>query len=515
MSASSTSLPVVVIGAGPVGLAAAAHLISRGEQPLVFESGASVGASIRAWDHVRLFSPWQYVVDPVSASMLEATGWQQPPADELPTGHDLVDRYLLPLAALPRIAPALHLGTRVVAITRQGFDKMKTEGRDLAPFAVTIRRADGSEEQVLARAVIDASGTYTFPNPLGADGRPALGEPALADRVFYGIPDVLGRHRNRYAGRRVLVAGSGHSAFNVLADLAEVASDAPGTSIAWAIRRAAEGEMYGGGTDDALPARGALGSRMERLVSSGRVQLERGFRIAAVRREGAQVAVVAEDGRVLMADELISTTGFRPDLSLTSELRLALDPAVEAPVALAPLIDPNVHSCGTVPPHGFQELGHPESNFYTVGMKSYGRAPTFLLLTGYEQVRSVVAALVGDMEAARNVMLTLPETGVCSGPATDTDTDTDAAGAASCCGTTSAPAPAPAFVDVLTIETLAAPAGATASACCGGPAPVASDACCALDDEAKAAGEAGCGCAEKAAVAVAPVATGSGTPRCC
>ncbi len=100
------------------------------------------------------------------------------------------------------------------------------------------------------------------------------------------------------------------------------------------------------------------------------------------------------------------------------ELRLALDTSLESPVALAPLIDPNVHSCGTVPPHGVEELSHPEENFYIVGMKSYGRAPTFLTLTGYEQVRSIVAALTGDYEAARNVELILPETGVCS---TDTD----------------------------------------------------------------------------------------------
>jgi hypothetical protein len=73
-----------------------------------------------------------------------------------------------------------------------------------------------------------------------------------------------------------------------------------------------------------------------------------------------------------------------------------------------------VHSCGSVPPHGEAELRHPEAGFYVVGMKSYGRAPTFLMLTGYEQVRSVVAAIAGDMEAARNVELVLPATGVCS-----------------------------------------------------------------------------------------------------
>ncbi len=113
-------------------------------------------------------------------------------------------------------------------------------------------------------------------------------------------------------------------------------------------------------------------------------------------------------------DEIIATTGFRPDLSLLAELRLDLDPAVESPKALAPLIDPNVHSCGSVPPHGEAELRHPESGAYVVGMKSYGRAPTFLMLTGYEQVRSIAAAIAGDWEAARDVQLVLPETGVCS-----------------------------------------------------------------------------------------------------
>ena len=113
-------------------------------------------------------------------------------------------------------------------------------------------------------------------------------------------------------------------------------------------------------------------------------------------------------------DEVIGATGFRPNLAITRELRLGLDTTTEAPTALAPLIDPNVRSCGTVPPHGADELKHPEPNFFTVGMKSYGRAPTFLTLTGYEQVRSVVAALVGDWAAARNVELVLPETGVCS-----------------------------------------------------------------------------------------------------
>jgi hypothetical protein len=81
---------------------------------------------------------------------------------------------------------------------------------------------------------------------------------------------------------------------------------------------------------------------------------------------------------------------------------------------MAPLIDPNVHSGGSVPPHGFIELSHPEPGYFIVGMKSYGRAPTFLLRTGYEQVRSVVAALAGDLDAASRIELVLPATGACS-----------------------------------------------------------------------------------------------------
>ena len=99
-------------------------------------------------------------------------------------------------------------------------------------------------------------------------------------------------------------------------------------------------------------------------------------------------------------DAIAAATGFRPDLDMLREVRLDLDPAVEAPARLAPLIDPNFHSCGTVPPHGEELLRHPDDGFYIVGMKSYGRAPTFLLATGYEQVRSIAAALAGDTAAA-------------------------------------------------------------------------------------------------------------------
>lgn len=402
-------LPVAVIGAGPVGLVAAAHLVHRGERPLVFEAGAAVGASMRQWSHVQLFSPWKYLVDPIARGMLEATGWEMPDPERLPTGGEVVERFLEPLAALPEIAPHLRLNVRVAAISRQGFDKVKSAGRDAAPFELVA-----GAERVLARAVIDASGTWTSPNPIGASGLPVAGERELADHILYGIPDTFGRDRARFAGRRTLVVGSGHSAFNALLDLASLAEEEPGTEVTWTVRRTEVGLMFGGGADDALPARGRLGDRLRRLVESEAIRFVPGFRTTALERTAQGIVARGEDQVIGPVDEVVATTGFRPDLALTRELRLGLDPWLEAPVQLAPLIDPNLHSCGTVYPHGAVELAHPEPGYYTVGMKSYGRAPTFLLLTGYEQVRSVVSMLTGDEAGARKVELVLPETGVCS-----------------------------------------------------------------------------------------------------
>jgi thioredoxin reductase len=486
-----TNVPVVVIGAGPVGLAAAAHLLARGETPLVLEAGAAVGAAIRQWQHVRFFSPWKYTVDAASVALLEPTGWSVPDPDAAPTGADIVERYLEPLAALPRLAPHIRLGARVTAIARRGHDKLKTPGREDAPFVVRLQCPDGGEEQLLARAIIDASGTWSQPNPLGADGLPALGEAAAASQIVYGIPDVVGRDRARYAGKRVVVVGSGHSAFNALLELATLADQAPGTEITWAVRRQQIGQLFGGEQADALPERGRLGTRTRELVDSGAIR-STSLRIAEIRRTVVGLELVGEDGATVgPVDEIVCATGFRPDLALTRELRLDLDAAVEAPSALAPLIDPNLHSCGSVPPHGAEHLKHPEPNFYTVGMKSYGRAPTFLLLTGYEQVRSVVAAIAGDWESARNVELVLPETGVCS-------TGSGNPEGSSCCTTTAplisldlgAPrerqfrefAPRAAQIPVLAGQVSAV---AQASACCS---TAEQTTCCAPSDKASCCG---------------------------
>ncbi len=206
-----TQLPVTVIGAGPVGLAAAARLVEGGEEPLVFEAGREVGANVAEWKHVRLFSPWGINLDDAAVRLLESLGWKRPSLDELPTGSDLLEHYLRPLARLPEVSAGLRLESRVVAISRRGVDKVRTAGREELPFVLRVRRADGQEYEVEARAVIDASGTWNQPNPLGASGLPALGEREAEDRISGGLPDVLCAERGLFIGKRVTVVGEGHS----------------------------------------------------------------------------------------------------------------------------------------------------------------------------------------------------------------------------------------------------------------------------------------------------------------
>jgi hypothetical protein len=479
----STSLPVVIVGAGPVGLAAAVHTLLRGFTPLILESGAAVGAAMRQWGHVRMFSPWAFNIDTLSAERLSAHGWIAPDPTHFPTGSEVVAQYLEPLAALPELASRIHLNVEVVAVTKQRRDLMKNMQRDTTPYVVRFVQ-DGEEHEVLAQAVIDASGTTTRPNPLGAAGIPALGERAAAHHVAYGLADMLGSERARYNGRRVLVVGSGHSAFNVLSDLVRLRDESGAGEIHWAVRRPSLARVLGGGENDQLVERGRLGVRMAQMVEQGLVQLHVGIHVDRIERTGDGLVAWSGDTALPAVDEIVGATGFRPDLTILDEVRLDLDAGTQSPSALAPLIDPNLHSCGSVRPHGAVELQHPDRNFYIVGMKSYGRAPTFLLLTGYEQVRSVTAAIAGDWDAAQRIELVLPETGVCSTQFGDEENAADTATAG----------------------------------CCGGPAPAAANACCVADAEAKAEGAAGCGCCSSPTIAVAAPVVAVATAKastCC
>ncbi|AYG03468.1 FAD-dependent oxidoreductase [Gryllotalpicola protaetiae] len=407
----SEQLPVVIIGAGPQGLAAAAHLLERGIEPVVLEKGFGAGAAVSEWGHVRLFSEWPELVDQASRRLLEQGGWAAP-LTGYPTGGEWVKEYLAPLAAA--LGSRVRTSATVTGVSRVGRDRVVDSGRASQPFTVHMQHADGSEGRLLARAVLDASGTWEQPNPAGAEGLPALDEraAAAAGQVEYRIPASV----SELSGKHVVVVGSGHSAAHAVIRLAGLVQREPGTRVDWAIRR---GTLAGfGSADDQLAARGALGGRARKVVEDGRVNLVPGFRTAEIRQDDEGLALVSDDGQEITGvNHVFALTGFRPELSFLSEVRTALDPSLQAVAGLASEIDPNVHSCGTVRATGALELAQPEPGFYIIGAKSYGRAPTFLALTGYEQVRSVVAELAGDHEAAARNELVLPDSGVCGGSA--------------------------------------------------------------------------------------------------
>lgn len=423
------SLPVVVIGAGPQGLAAAAHLVERGLEPLVLESGDGPAAAVAEWGHVRLFSEWPELVDSAAARLLTPAGWTAP-LTGYPTGAEWIDGYLAPLAAA--LGDRVRFGARVIGVGRKGRDLLVDAGRAEQPFVIHVRDAAGVESRVEAQAVIDASGTWASPSPTGADGMPALGEQAALDAGLLTHRIPTDEEAARLAGRHTVVVGNGHSAATAIIALAEVARREPGTRVSWVLRRGTVGDTFGGGNADQLPARGALGLRAKAAVEDGTVQLVPGFRTGRIGLDGDHAVLIAEDGRTHdPADRVVVLTGFRPDLSFLSEVRLDLDYRMHAVRAIAADVDPNLHSCGSVRATGAADLAQPEPGFFIVGAKSYGRAPTFLAMTGYEQVRSVAAELAGDHEAAARVELTLPDTGVCGGAGLFDDPTGESGG--SCC----------------------------------------------------------------------------------
>ncbi|MFB1100473.1 NAD(P)-binding domain-containing protein [Terribacillus sp. JSM ZJ617] len=420
----SNQLPVLIIGAGPIGLAAAAHLVEYDLAFVILEKGESVGSNILEWGHVQLFSPWEYNTNQAATKLLSETEWQHPDKDKLPTGQELVNGYLKPLSQLQVLQENIRFNSEVIAVTKDGADKLKSDNRNERAFVVHYK--NGSKlEKVRASAIIDVSGTWQNPNPPYADG--VWLDSSIKDSVHTNIPAVQ-QKPEVFKNKHTVVIGSGHSALNTLLNLAELKADHPLTKISWILRRASPVSAFGGEEQDQLAARGALGSSAHKLVEQGVIDVFAPYNVEEIDYDGSKYTLSSKEGNVISSvDEIVVNTGARPDYSFLREVRYVIDPIVESTPALAPLIDPNLHSCGTVRPHGEEELKHPEKNFYFAGVKSYGRAPTFLLATGYEQVRSIVASIAGDVESAKQVQLKLPETGVCK-------TNVVTAKQQSCCG---------------------------------------------------------------------------------
>ncbi|MCG3418362.1 NAD(P)-binding domain-containing protein [Oceanobacillus jordanicus] len=405
----SKQLPVVIIGAGPVGLAAAAHLVEYNIPFKILEKGETVGSNILEWGYVKLFSPWEYNTNQAAIQLLQKAGWQHPNKDKLPTGKELVEEYLQPLSELQVIKDNTQYNAEVISITKDGADKLKSDGRNDRPFVVHFKNG-ASLNKIKASAIIDASGSWQNPNPPYADG--LWLDSALRELVHTNIPAVQ-QEPEIFKNKHTVVIGAGHSALNSLMNLAELKETYSSTKISWILRRESPISAFGGETQDKLEARGALGTSVRKLVQQGIVEVLAPFHVEEINHSGSRYTITSREGEEVSVDELIVNSGARPDFSFLREIRYAVDSVVESTPALAPLIDPNLHSCGTVRPHGEEQLRHPEANFYIAGVKSYGRAPTFLMTTGYEQVRSIVASIAGDVQAAKQVRLKLPETGVC------------------------------------------------------------------------------------------------------
>ncbi len=409
-----TNLPVAVIGAGPIGLSAAVQLLKQGYTPILFEAESQAGANIARWGHVRMFSPWAYNLDPAAVELLKETDWNEPAANEFPTGHELLERYITPLASHPKIAPHLQLNTHVKSVSRLKHDLLRTEGRDQAPFVLRVSNLEG-EQDIIVQAVIDASGTYQTPNWLGSHGIPALGENEAKEAIAYGVPNILDAGRDQYANTSVLVVGGGHSAFNALQDLVRLADEHKTMRVLWGVRNASVANVVRSPENDELQERRCLELRIQELLEQGRIEVFTELEIDKIERKAGKLIVHSGSRTLPPVDRIIAATGFRPDLSLLAELRISLDPATQSPTRLAPLIDPNKHSCGSVPEHGLSELSHPEPGVFILGIKSYGRAPTFLLRTGYKQVLSVVSALGTPCMAAAAQASTTPTPLACQG----------------------------------------------------------------------------------------------------
>ena len=389
---------VAIIGAGPIGLETALAAAARNLDFTVYEAGAAPGGYVRRWGHVRLFTPWEMNV---SERARAALGEQAPAGGGLPTGEELAERLLDPLAAGPALAGRLRLGTRVRAVGREGLLKHEAIGsgeRAGRPFRLLVSGPDGNESIEHADAVIDCSGTYGHPNRLGDGGIDAPGERAFEDRIERFLPQLEERHEE-WAGRTVLLTGSGHSAQTAALALARFARQAPGTRVIWAVRHPRPD--WGTVEDDPLPQRASLNHAAEELRrgASPAVEVRPGRVTEALQPSGERIAVSLRNGGVerVDVDRILALNGGVGDHSIYRQLQVHECYATCGPMKLAAtlLAAGSGGDCLAQTSHGPQTLLNPEPGFFILGAKSYGRNSQFLMSIGWRQVDDVFASLLG------------------------------------------------------------------------------------------------------------------------
>lgn len=402
-----TPARIAIIGAGPVGLEAALYARFLGYEVDIYESG-EVADSVRRWGHVKLFTPWRQNVSPLAVAALTAqdTAWQPPDGDAILTGREFADRYLLPLAGSDLLVDGLHTHTEVLAVGREGQfkgDHVGEEARIDADLRLLLRDSSGGESIATADVVIDASGTFGNHNWVGTSGIPAPGERAAADAIEYGLPDVLGRDRDRYAGKTLLLVGDGYSAATTAVTLAELARQQPGTRVVWISRRPSDGTgPIAVIENDTLPERRRLADAANALAAGTSSAVE--YRPATVvevidrsQKSGRlSVRLGGAHAGSMEVDRIVANVGYRPDHRLYAELQVHLCYASDGPMKLAAaLTGQKSADCLDQAPAGPQALINPEPDFYTLGAKSFGRDSRFLLSVGLAQIRDLFT-IIGD-----------------------------------------------------------------------------------------------------------------------
>jgi Pyridine nucleotide-disulphide oxidoreductase len=394
---------LAIIGAGPTGLEAALAASAAGWDFTVYEASNGPAGNIADWEHVRLFTPWSMNASPRARDRLVAVGAEVPDGDDCPTGRELIDRLLAPLAALPEIQPHILYGSRVVEISRDGLlknDEIGTARRAERPFRILIE-SEAGERIEYADVVLDCSGSYGHPHPLGIGGIHAPGERQFADRVCHRIPD-LSREADEWAGRRILLIGAGASGQTAARDLAELVRARPNTSVVWAVRD--RDPTFGAIPDDPLPARAALAASASALVSdpASPIDARLGCTVDALSDVGDGIRVVLRcggDGGVdeaaeVVVDRILALTGSVGDASMYRQLQIHECWATSGVMKLsAALLASSSVDCLDQTGQGADTLRNPEPDFYILGSKSYGRNNTFLLRVGWEQVDEVFSLL--------------------------------------------------------------------------------------------------------------------------
>ena len=401
-----TPARIAIIGAGPVGLEAALYARFLGYEVDLFERG-TIADNIEQWGHVRLFSPWSMITSPLGRAAIEAqdTDWVCPPGDELPTAREFIERYLQPLAATDLVEDQIHSQTVVLKIGRDDLlkgERVGDEHRADTLFRLLVQTRDNGEKVYNADIVIDASGTFGNHNHLGVGGVPAVGEVAGLDAIEYGLPDITGADRARYAGRHTLVIGRGYSAATNVVALAELAREAAETRITWITRGEDHDTPMPLIDNDRLRARDALARAANALAadSNGPVAYFSATSVDRVTRRADtsrfEVGLVGKHAESIEVDQIIANVGYRPDQSLYSELQVHNCYATDGPIKLAVAIaGDESRDCLDQVSCGADVLVNPEPNFYILGAKSYGRNSRFLISAGLRQIRDVFA-IIGD-----------------------------------------------------------------------------------------------------------------------